>query len=78
MEPRISLHESTFGEEEIQAVIDVLRSGQVTSGAKVREFEKAFPGEHAVMCNSGSSGLVEPTPTRMITCGCILSKWFTS
>ena len=55
MEPRVSLHKSTIGEDEIQAVIDVLRSGRVTSGAKVKEFEKVFPGKHAVMCNSGSS-----------------------
>lgn len=52
---KVRLHESTIGEDEIQAVIDVMRSGQVTSGAKVKEFEKAFPGKHAVMCNSGSS-----------------------
>ncbi len=71
--PHISLHESTIGEEEIQAVIEVLRSGQVTSGAKVREFEAAFPGEYAVMCNSGSSAnllaiaaLCDPaTPNRL-------------
>ncbi len=73
MEPRVSLHESTIGEEEIQAVIEVLRSGQVTSGVKVREFEAAFPGKHAVMCNSGSSAnllavaaLCDPaTPNRL-------------
>ena len=51
----IKLHESTFGEDEIQAVVDVMRSGQVTSGKKVKEFERAFSDEHAVMCNSGSS-----------------------
>ena len=52
---KVSLHESTIGEDEIQAVIDVMRSGQVTSGVKVKEFEEAFYGKHAVMCNSGSS-----------------------
>ena len=61
MEPRVRLHESTIGEDEIQAVIDVLRSGQVTSGAKVKKFERVFahrhalPSRSAVMCNSGSS-----------------------
>ena len=73
MEPRVSLHQSTIGEEEIQAVIEVLRSGQVTSGDKVREFEAAFPGKNAVMCNSGSSAnllavaaLCDPvTPNRL-------------
>ncbi len=70
---KVRLHESTIGEEEIQAVIDVMRSGQVTSGVKVKEFEKAFPGKHAVMCNSGSSAnllaiaaLCDPaTPNRL-------------
>ena len=51
---RIKLHEPTFGEEEIQAVVDVMRSTQVTSGEKVRAFEASF-GPNAVMCNSGSS-----------------------
>lgn len=54
MPTNIKLHMPTFGEEEIAAVVDVLRSTQVTSGDKVREFEAKF-GEHAVMCNSGSS-----------------------
>ncbi len=70
---KVSLHETTIGEDEIQAVIDVMRSGQVTSGVKVKEFEKAFPGKHAVMCNSGSSAnllaiaaLCDPaTPNRL-------------
>ena len=52
---KIRLAEPTFGEDEIQAVVEVMRSTQVTQGKKVREFERAFPGEHAVMCNSGSS-----------------------
>ncbi len=51
---KIRLHEPTFGEEEIQAVVDVMRSTNITSGEKVREFESKF-GPNAVMCNSGSS-----------------------
>ena len=52
----IKLHEPTFGEEEISAAVEVLRSKNVTQGEKVREFEKAFrPYPHAVACNSGSS-----------------------
>lgn len=58
-QPAIRLHESAIGEDEIQAVVDVLRSGQVTAGEKVRAMERAFedmyPGYQAVMCNSGSS-----------------------
>ncbi len=51
---QIKLHETTFGEEEIAAAVEVLRSTMVTSGAKVREFESHF-GPNGVMCNSGSS-----------------------
>lgn len=51
---KIRLHEPTFGEEEIAAAVEVMRSTMVTSGAKVREFESHF-GPNAIMCNSGSS-----------------------
>lgn len=50
----VRLAEPTWDEEEIEAVVEVFRSGRVTSGDRVREFEARF-GEHAVMCNSGSS-----------------------
>ena len=50
---KIRLHEPTFGKEEIDAAVEVLRSTMVTSGAKVREMESHF--KNAVMCNSGSS-----------------------
>ncbi len=49
----IKLHEPTFGEEEIQAAVEVLRSTMVTSDSKVREMESHF--DNGVMCNSGSS-----------------------
>ena len=53
---KIRLHEPTFGEEEIAAAVDVLRSTQVTQGAKVKAFERAFAGGmHGVAVNSGSS-----------------------
>ena len=51
---KINLHEATWDAEEIQAVVDVLKSTRVTSGDKVREMEALF-GPYAVMCNSGSS-----------------------
>ena len=52
----IRLHEPQFGDEEIAAAVDVMKSTNVTQGAKVREFEKAFwPHGHAIACNSGSS-----------------------
>lgn len=49
----------TIGEEEIEAGVAVLRSGQTTMGEVVEEFEHAFAryvdADHAVMVNSGSS-----------------------
>lgn len=49
----------TIGDEEIDAVTAVLRSGRTTMGAKVEEFEERFAqyvgAYHAVMVNSGSS-----------------------
>ena len=51
---KIPLHKPNWDEEEIQAVVEVMRSGQVTLGNRVREFEARF-GEHAIMVNTGSS-----------------------
>jgi CDP-4-dehydro-6-deoxyglucose reductase, E1 len=56
---RIPLNTSTFGADESLAVIEVMKSTQVTMGAKCREFERAF-GEYlgdveAIFVNSGSS-----------------------
>lgn len=51
----------TIGDEEIQAVINVMRSGHIAQGAKVREFEEAladFLGVKGVVAvNSGTSAL---------------------
>lgn len=55
---RIRLHEPTWepNGEEVQAALEVLNSRQVTSGSKVREFERAFAApDHGIMVNSGSS-----------------------
>src|SRR3990167_34485 len=56
---KIRLHEPTFGEEEINSAVEVLRSTQVTQGEKVKEFERSICNtmnyEKAVACNSGSS-----------------------
>lgn len=58
-EHQVKLAANTFGEEEITAAVAVLRSGNLTSGAKVRAFEEAFAAKygfkHAVAVNSGSS-----------------------
>jgi CDP-6-deoxy-D-xylo-4-hexulose-3-dehydrase len=49
----------TIDHREITAAVDVLLSGRLTMGEKVREFEQAFArvvgAPHAVMVNSGSS-----------------------
>jgi len=56
---QVKLHEPSFGEEEIMAATDQMRTTNVTMGKKVREFEdmcaSRFGSEYAVMCNSGSS-----------------------
>lgn len=57
--PRVRLHEATFGSEEIWEAVDSLLSTRVTLGEKVRRFEAEFARRvrcpHAVMVNSGSS-----------------------
>jgi CDP-4-dehydro-6-deoxyglucose reductase, E1 len=56
---RIPLNASTFDSEEIEAAIDVLRSGRLTMGRLCADFEQAFASflgvEHALFVNSGSS-----------------------
>ncbi|MGB8986612.1 MAG: DegT/DnrJ/EryC1/StrS aminotransferase family protein, partial [Candidatus Sulfotelmatobacter sp.] len=51
----------SIGEEDIQAVVDVLRSDWLTTGPKVAEFEEAFAGwvgaKHAVSFSSGTAAL---------------------
>lgn len=53
-------HQS-IGEEDIQAVVDVLRSDWLTTGPKVSEFEEAFASrvgaKHAVSFSSGTAAL---------------------
>ena len=55
----IKLTATTLGAAEIDEVVDTLRSGRVTMGAKCRAFESAFAARqgarHAVFVNSGSS-----------------------
>ncbi len=56
---RIPLNAPTFGEEEINAAIEVLKSTYVTMGKRCRQFEQAFAAyagiDEAVFVNSGSS-----------------------
>ncbi|MEQ1878975.1 MAG: aminotransferase class I/II-fold pyridoxal phosphate-dependent enzyme, partial [Bdellovibrionia bacterium] len=59
MENRYTLAADSFGAQEIEAAIGVLRSGNYTMGAKVKEFERALADwagvKDAIMVNSGSS-----------------------
>ena len=51
----------SIGEDDIQAVVDVLRSDWLTTGPKVAEFEEAFAAwvgaKHAVSFSSGTAAL---------------------
>ncbi len=38
----VPFHRPSVGEEEIEAIADTLRSGWLTTGPRVAEFEKAF------------------------------------
>ena len=50
-----------IGEEEIEAVVRVMRSGMLAQGSVVTEFESRFAeycgAEHAVGVNSGTAAL---------------------
>jgi dTDP-4-amino-4,6-dideoxygalactose transaminase len=57
----LPFHQPLIEGEEIHAVVEVLRSGWITTGPKVKEFEQAFAGyvgaRHALAVNSGTSAL---------------------
>ncbi len=57
----IPFHVPTIGEEEIQEVVDVLRSGWLTTGSRVQKFESDFAtysgAKHALAVNSCTAGL---------------------
>lgn len=57
----LSFHLPDIGEEEITAVVDVLRSGWLTTGPATRAFEAAFAryvgAQHAVAVNSCTAAL---------------------
>jgi len=57
----IPFHRSAVGEEEVQAVSEVIRSGWLTMGAKTIEFEKRFAeyvgARHAISVSSGTAAL---------------------
>ena len=57
----IPISRPAIGPEEIKAVEEVLRSGALTQGAKVKKFEELFAAyvgvKYAVATNSGTSAL---------------------
>jgi len=57
----LPFHFPDIAEDEIQAVVDTLRSGWLTTGPKVRQFEEDFARyvgcRHAVAVNSGTAAL---------------------
>src|SRR6188768_21718 len=57
----LPFHVPDIGEEEIAEVLDVLRSGWLTTGPKVRDFEREFAAvvgaKHAVAVNSCTAAL---------------------
>lgn len=59
MQPNYPTATSTWGEEETQAVMDVLQSGRFTMGEKTEEFEQRFAEyigtKYCIAVNSGSS-----------------------
>jgi perosamine synthetase len=57
----LPFHVPTIGDEEIAAVVEVLKSGWLTTGSKAREFEEQFcqlvGARYAVALNSGTAAL---------------------
>src|SRR5919106_665618 len=58
---RVPFHRPSITEEEIGEVVDTLRSGWLTTGPKVRRFERDFAAtvgvRHALAVNSGTAAL---------------------
>ena len=59
--PFLPFHVPEIGDEEIRSVVETLRSGWLTTGSKVKQFEENFAlytrATHAVALNSGTAAL---------------------
>jgi dTDP-4-amino-4,6-dideoxygalactose transaminase len=59
--PFLPFHFPDTGDDEIRTVVETLRSGSLTTGAKVKQFEENFAfytgAAHAVAVNSGTAAL---------------------
>ena len=57
----LSFHVPEIGDEEIQSVVETLRSGWLTTGSKVKQFEENFSeytgASYAIAVNSGTAAL---------------------
>lgn len=58
----IKIADPIIKQEEINAVVNTLKSGQIASGTNVKRFENAWstyvaPGKHSIAVNSGTSAL---------------------
>src|SRR5437867_5846257 len=57
----LPFHTPEIGDDEIQSVVETLRSGWLTTGPKVRQLEEDFARyvgcRHAVAVNSGTAAL---------------------
>src|SRR6266404_9352268 len=60
-EIQVPFHRAPVGEEEVQAVSEVIRSGWLTMGPKTFEFEKEFAkyvgAKHAIAVSTGTAAL---------------------
>src|SRR5438105_2855831 len=60
-ELQVPFHRASVGEEEVQAVSEVIRSGWLTMGPKTFEFEKEFAkyvgAQHATAVSTGTAAL---------------------
>ena len=60
-EPFVHFHRPSIGEEEINEVVETLRSGWLTTGPRAARFERDFSeytgAPHAVAMNSATAGL---------------------
>jgi perosamine synthetase len=58
---KIPIAKPDIGDDEIKAVVETMKSGWVTQGQKVKEFEKSFAeycgAKHGVAANSGTAAL---------------------
>jgi dTDP-4-amino-4,6-dideoxygalactose transaminase len=59
--PFLPFHVPDIAEDEVQAAVETLRSGWLTTGERARQFEEDFAryvgSQHAVAVNSGTAAL---------------------